>query len=72
MSSGEHRIGLVPCPICKNNTAKRLDCKACNREGMIGVDRAIEIGVAVSDTEREMVAVTQPPPTDRDPTNSDD
>ena len=58
--SAEHRIGLVPCPLCKNIEVRRLHCKACDRAGMIGVDRAIEIGVAVSDTEREMSAVAPP------------
>jgi hypothetical protein len=72
--SGEHRIGLVPCPLCKNITAKRIDCKACNKEGMIPVDQAIAIGVSVSDTEREMAAVhptSVVPPTDRDPDTSE-
>lgn len=73
MSSGsaEHRIGLVPCPLCKNIQAKRLTCKACATEGMIGVDRAIEIGVSMSDTERELPAVTMPTSPASDPGKED-
>jgi hypothetical protein len=66
--SSEHRIGLVPCPLCKNITAKREGCRACDSAGMIPVDRAIEIGFAFSDTERDMPAVKPPassvPPTE--------
>jgi len=72
--SAEHRIGLVPCPLCKNLEARRKDCKACDGAGMIPVDRAIETGISVSDTEREFQA-TKPPssatPTERDPDKKD-
>lgn len=53
-SSAEHRMGLVPCPLCKNIAYRRKDCKACNSAGMLPVDQAIKVGMAVSDTEREL------------------
>ncbi len=58
-SSAEHRIGLVPCPLCKDVPFRRKDCKACDAVGHVAVDRAIAIGLAVSDTERELLAVRQ-------------
>lgn len=54
-SSAEHRMGLVPCPLCKNIPLRRADCKACNQAGMMPVDEAIKLGL--SDTEPEMAAV---------------
>ena len=56
MSSAAHRLGLVPCPLCKN-TLGRVTCKACKGAGMMPVDEAIKTGLAISDTERELQAV---------------
>lgn len=54
-SSAEHRMGLVPCPMCKNIEYRRKDCKACKKAGMMPVDEAIKL--ALSDTEPEVEAV---------------
>lgn len=60
--SAEHRIGLVPCPLCKNIEYRRKDCKACvvngTPIGMVPVDKAIEIGLC--DTDPEMKPPSQP------------
>ena len=55
-SSQEHRIGLVPCPLCKNVPLRRQSCKACEQVGVMPVDKAIKMGLALSDTEREMAS----------------
>jgi hypothetical protein len=52
------RLGLVPCPICKNIPLRRSTCEACDKAGMLPVDKAIEIGL-LSDTERELKAVKE-------------
>jgi hypothetical protein len=43
--------------MCKNLAHRRVTCKACEGAGQVAVDRAIEIGMSISDTEREMLAV---------------
>ncbi|MHB2027562.1 MAG: hypothetical protein ACYCPT_01940 [Acidimicrobiales bacterium] len=50
-------VGHVPCPLCKDIAFRRRDCKACFGAGHVAVDRAIEISLATSDTERELRAV---------------
>lgn len=62
-SSSRLRLGLVPCPVCKNVPYRRRDCKACIPEdgkdpaGMMPVDKAIELqhrlGVADTDPDLE-------------------
>ena len=62
-SSARLRIGLVPCPVCKNVPYRRRDCKACIPEngnapaGMMPVDKAIDLqhrlGMADTDPELE-------------------
>jgi len=51
-ASGQHTIGLVPCPCCKG---RKIACDLCVGVRMVGVDNAIAWKVAHADTD--------PPPT---------
>lgn len=55
--SAEHRMGLVECPLCHNLPFRRHTCKACEGAGKMAVDKAIELGLSLSDTEPELPAV---------------
>lgn len=62
-TSSQIRMGLVPCPVCKNVPYRRKDCKACIPEGgndpagFMAVDKAIALqhfmGIADTDPEQE-------------------
>jgi hypothetical protein len=61
-TSSQIRLGMVPCPVCKNVPYRRKDCKACIPEGgdvpagMMPVDKAIALQhfLGLADTDKDI------------------
>ncbi len=60
--SAEHAIGLVPCPVCKNDPLRRSACVDCGAAGMMAVDKAIALSLTVSDTDPAPAMVDEEEP----------